>query len=119
MRNNFRKTGERYEKKAGAYLESQGYEILEYNYRCRSGEIDIVAKDGSCLVFCEVKYRSGPGAGSPAEAVDLRKQQKISRCALCYLACHGGPDTECRFDVVSIAGEEICLYQNAFDYCGR
>ena len=55
MGKNQRRTGAIYEQKAGAYLESQGYEILEYNYRCRSGEIDIIARDGEYLVFCEVK----------------------------------------------------------------
>ena len=58
-----RKTGAEYEQKAGAYLEGQGYEILEYNYRCRTGEIDIVARDGEYLVFCEVKYRASGGGG--------------------------------------------------------
>ena len=50
--------GTAYEKLAGAYLEQQGYEILEYNYRCRMGEIDIVARQGGYLVFVEVKYRA-------------------------------------------------------------
>ena len=67
---NTRKIGTEYERKAGAYLEAKGYVIQEYNFRCRMGEIDIIARDGKCLVFCEVKYRSGPGSGHPAEAVD-------------------------------------------------
>lgn len=57
-RQNRRRTGADYEKAAGYYLEQLGYEVLQYNYRCRSGEIDIVARDGEYLVFCEVKYRS-------------------------------------------------------------
>lgn len=61
MENNRRRTGARYEQTAGRYLETKGYQILEYNYRCRRGEIDIIARDQECLVFCEVKYRSGPG----------------------------------------------------------
>ena len=69
---NKRQTGAKYEQAAGFYLEQQGYEIIEYNYRCRFGEIDIIAKDGSYLVFCEVKYRSCKGKGSPLEAVDAR-----------------------------------------------
>ena len=71
---NNRKTGGNYEQAAGFYLEQHGYQILQYNYRCRIGEIDIVAKEGENLVFCEVKYRTGPGKGSPLEAVDARKQ---------------------------------------------
>jgi putative endonuclease len=74
---NNRKTGGNYEQAAGFYLEQHGYQILQYNYRCRIGEIDIVAKEGENLVFCEVKYRTGPGKGSPLEAVDARKQRKI------------------------------------------
>ena len=58
---NNRKTVGNYEQAAGFYLEQHGYQILQYNYRCRIGEIDIVAKVGENLVFCEVKYRTGPG----------------------------------------------------------
>ncbi len=113
---NTRRTGAVYERKAGAYLEKYGYKILEYNYRCRQGEVDIIARDGEYLVFCEVKYRSGTGSGYPEEAVDLRKQKKISKCALYYLTVHGLVDVPVRFDVVSIEGEQFRLYQNAFDY---
>ena len=112
------KTGAEYEQKAGAYLEEQGYEILEYNFRCRAGEIDIVARDGEYLVFCEVKYRTDASTGHPAEAVDTRKQRRISKCALYYLTCHGLADQACRFDVVSFEGETVTLYPNAFDYLG-
>lgn len=115
---NRRKTGSEYEQKAGAYLEEQGYEILEYNYRCRMGEIDIIARDGEYLVFCEVKYRSDLRSGHPAEAVDRRKQQVISRCALCYLTQRGMTDQACRFDVVSFEGDTVTVYADAFDYLG-
>ena len=54
MRENNRAIGSKFEKEAGAYLKKHGYEILEYNYRCRAGEIDIIARDGEYLVFCEV-----------------------------------------------------------------
>ena len=57
-RKNNRETGSHYERLAGAYLEQEGYEILEYNYRCKTGEIDIIAKEAGYLVFCEVKYRA-------------------------------------------------------------
>ncbi len=117
-RQNKRSLGTAYEKKAGAYLESEGYEILEYNFRYRRGEIDIIAKDGEYLVFCEVKYRKDSLAGHPAEAVDVAKQRRISQCALYYITTHNLVDVACRFDVVSIEGEEICLIQNAFDYVG-
>ena len=95
-----------YEKAVGYYLEQCGYEILQYNYRCRAGEIDIVAKDGPYLVFCEVKYRSGAGKGSPLEAVDGRKQSRLYRSAVYYLAEHGLDGVPCRFDVAGIEGTD-------------
>ena len=111
---NKRRTGTRYEQAAGFFLEQIGYEVLEYNYRCRFGEIDIIAKDGICLVFCEVKYRSGREKGSPLEAVDNRKQQRIFRCASHYLAGRGVEDVPCRFDVIGIEGTAVTDIKNAF-----
>lgn len=113
---NKREIGTRYEMLAGAYLESQGYHVREYNYRCKLGEIDLIAEDGEYLVFCEVKYRMGTGSGYAAEAVDHRKQKIISRCALHYLMVKHLADVPCRFDVVSIQGNDITLYKNAFEY---
>ena len=75
MTYNKRQIGTEKEKLAGAYLEQNGYEIIEYNFRCKQGEIDIVAKDGEYLVFCEVKYRSNIKKGTPFEAVDYKKQR--------------------------------------------
>lgn len=118
MKNNQREKGAFWEKKAGEYLKSKGYEILEYNFRCRAGEIDIVARDGEYLVFCEVKYRSGTASGYPAEAVDARKQKVISKCALYYLMKHKNMENPCRFDVVSILDRDIQVIKNAFDYTG-
>lgn len=115
MENNRRAVGTWYERKAGEYLEALGYEIIQYNYRCKKGEIDLIARDGEYLVFCEVKYRSDSGKGHPGEAVDLRKQRIISQCAMYYLLEKGISDLPCRFDVVGIEGGRITLYQNAFD----
>ena len=117
---NKRQTGAYYEQAAGHYLEQLGYEILEYNYRCRSGEIDIVAKDGDYMVFCEVKYRADGRKGNPLEAVDARKQNVIFRCAMYYLTEHHIEDVPCRFDVIGIQGKdgmkgaEITYIKNAF-----
>lgn len=116
---NNRQTGAEYERKAGEYLAERGYEILKYNFRCRMGEIDIVARDGEYLVFCEVKYRARPGKGHPSEAVDRRKQQVISKCAAYYLMSERRTDIPCRFDVVSVEGNEITLIKDAFEYAGR
>lgn len=115
---NKRRTGTEYERRAGAYLEERGYEILEYNFRCRMGEIDIIARDGEYLVFCEVKYRLDARSGHPAEAVDRRKQRTISKCALYYIMRRGLTDQACRFDMVSFEGDTVTVYPNAFDYIG-
>jgi len=80
-----------------------GYRIVETNYRTRYGEIDIVAKDGDDLVFVEVKTKRSKEYGQPEEAVDERKQNKITRMALMYLTeREGGRDVACRFDVVTV-----------------
>ena len=104
------------------WLEKHGYMILERNFRCRSGEIDIVAREGGYLAFIEVKYRRSDASGLPQEAVDVRKQRVISRVALYYLRRFGyGETTPVRFDVVAVFGEKdfsVALYQNAFDFCG-
>ena len=111
---NRRKTGSMYEQAAGVWLEQKGWEILEYNYRCRAGEIDIIARDGETLVFCEVKYRSGPEKGSPLEAVGVKKQQTIFRCALFYMTERHMQDVPCRFDVIGIDGTEAVHIKDAF-----
>lgn len=116
---NHRQTGTVYEQRAGKYLEQHGYEILAYNYRCPKGEIDIIAKQGGCLVFCEVKFRSGTKSGYPAEAVGYAKQKRISESALYYLMMNNMLEEPCRFDVVSIQGDRIWVNQNAFDYTGN
>ena len=115
-RMNKRETGTTYESAAARFLEKKGYHILEKNYRCRFGEVDLIAREKDTLVFCEVKYRRDLGAGHPLEAVDMRKQYRISRCALYYLTENGLDGLECRFDVVGICGEETTLICNAFDY---
>lgn len=118
-RRNNRETGSRYEKMAGKYLEQNGYEIIEYNYRCKTGEIDIIARDGDYLVFCEVKYRSDARKGHPSEAVNLAKQRTISKSALYYITVNGLEDMPCRFDVVGIEDDMVVLYRDAFDYVER
>lgn len=114
---NKRILGTEYEKKACIYLQEQNYEILECNYRCRRGEIDIIAKDGKYLVFLEVKYRKKGTCGCAASAVTKKKQQVISHVAAFYLLKNRlSESTPCRFDVVAMDGDHITLYKNAFDY---
>lgn len=112
---NKRQVGTVHEGQAAEYLREQGYDILESNFRCRTGEIDIIAREGEYLCFVEVKYRADTGCGSPLEAVTWRKQQNIIKVARYYLIRHGfGVDTACRFDVVAVTGDEITLIRNAF-----
>ncbi|MEG2700085.1 MAG: YraN family protein [Hungatella sp.] len=112
---NKRAIGSCYENLAAAFLEEQGYEILERNYRDRRGEIDLIARDGRYLVFIEVKYRKNMKKGYPEEAVTPTKQQHIHRTAEYYLYRHAYEEAlPCRFDVVSILGDEIRLIQDAF-----
>lgn len=110
-----RETGSRYEAVAADFLEKRGYRILERNYRDRYGEIDIVAEEDGYLVFVEVKYRRDAKSGYPEEAVSPSKQKRIRHTASWYLGRRGrSEETPCRFDVVSIVGEEIVLIQDAF-----
>lgn len=103
-----------YERATAYYLEQQGYVILEYNYRCRAGELDLIARDGEYLVFCEVKYRKSRGKGDPLEAVDRRKQLRIYQCAQYYLTEKHLGEIPCRFDVIGIEGRRVVLIKNAF-----
>ncbi len=117
MSDNTRQIGKQYEITAAEYLKEKGYEILEMNFRCRLGEIDIVAKDGDCLVFTEVKFRQSFTSGDPLESVDIKKQRKISSVALFYLLQKGLPqDSPCRFDVIGVTPEEIQHVEQAFEY---
>lgn len=116
---NKRKVGSVYEKMAADYLMGMGYTILEQNHRNKCGEIDIIAssKEG-VLIICEVKYRSAGNCGDPLEAVDYRKQRRISRATLYYYMKHKYPlDTPCRFDVIAIYGDGTIRHiENAFEY---
>lgn len=117
---NQRMLGGVYEEQAAAFLEQQGYGVLEKNYRCRMGEIDLIAMDSEYLVFVEVKYRRDGQKGNPVEAVGYRKQRTISKVAAYYLMSHGmSMEKPCRFDVVGILGEEITLIKDAFPYRER
>lgn len=112
---NTRKLGKEYEEKAAEFLCSQGVQILEYNYRNRIGEIDLIGRDGEYLVFFEIKYRRNDFKGNPAEAVTYKKQKTICKVADYYRIIHQiGEFTAIRYDVVAICGEKITWYQNAF-----
>lgn len=117
---NKRQIGAFYEEAAARFLEEKGVRIVEHNYRCRQGEIDLVGLDGDYLVFFEVKYRRNADVGLPAQAVDNRKQRRICRAAKYFLyEKKYGESIPIRFDVIAICAEQMDWYQNAFDYTGR
>ena len=118
MQNN-RRVGEAHEARAILELERLGYKILAKNFRCRIGEIDIIALHKGYLVFIEVKYRKNARTGYAAEAVNWKKQQIISRVADYYIRTHCRKIPSCRFDVVALDGEAVNVYENAFEYVPR
>jgi putative endonuclease len=94
--------GKRGEDLAAVYLTDHGLRVLDRNWRCREGELDIVARDGEALVFCEVKTRRGVGYGHPAESVTATKQRRLRLLAQRWLAAHDEHAPDLRFDVVGI-----------------
>lgn len=112
-------TGREGEEIAAAYLRQAGYRLLERNYRCRFGEIDIVAEEGRTIVFVEVKCRRTGTFGDPQLAVGLAKQKRLSLAALHYLGARHLTNRCARFDVVAVkllAGESrVELIRNAFE----
>ena len=103
---------------AADYLEKQGMRILERNFRNgKTGEIDIIGRDGKYLVFVEVKYRSGSDKGNAAEAVTAAKQRTICKVADYYRYVHHyDEETWVRYDVVAIQGEKLVWIPNAFPH---
>jgi putative endonuclease len=97
--------GRRGEDLAAEFLEQQGLVVLSRNWRCRLGELDVVATDADRLVVCEVKTRSGTRFGEPAEAVTRKKAVRIRRVTQAWLAAHQVRWCEVRFDVVAVVAE--------------
>ena len=112
-------TGSEGEAIAADFLTKRGYKIVEKNFKCDLGEIDLIAWEGKTLVFVEVKARSSSRFGGPEGAVTPRKQEKINRVAAAYLQQKRQLTALCRFDVVGIVKEgsdvSITLFQNAFE----
>lgn len=90
------------EKLAKEYLKKQGYRLRESNFRCREGEIDIVAQKGDCLVFVEVRTKSSRDFGSPEESLTAAKKQRLVTLALTYRDCHQDLPPNWRIDVVAV-----------------
>jgi len=89
-------------------LQKKGYRILERNYRCRHGEIDIVARHKGCLVFIEVRSKTGADFGSPEESVTYQKKQKLMSSAMEYLGSHKDAPEDWRIDFVAVELDPGC-----------
>ncbi|MCW9025239.1 MAG: YraN family protein [Gammaproteobacteria bacterium] len=114
-----REVGQATETLACQYLEKQGLNLLQKNYLCKSGEIDLVMQDGQSLVFVEVRYRKNTNFGHAAETVNHSKQKKLIHTASHYLQNHSDQANKpARFDVISISGKadqyDINWIQDAF-----
>jgi len=111
--------GKQGEEMAVRYLKKKGYRIVERNYVCKMGEMDIIAREKDTLVFVEVKTRTSMAFGPPQLAVNSTKQMQLSKVALYFLKEKQLEDVKARFDVVAILlrakGEEIELIKDAFD----
>ncbi len=119
MLNQRQQFGKESEQLAATYLKRKGYRIIETNYRCPVGEIDIIARQKGILVFVEVKARRSSRFGSPKAAVTATKQRKLSMAALDYLKRENLINARARFDVVAIdttgGKPDIEVVTNAFE----
>ena len=114
---NTRTIGTQKEQVAAKYLEENGMHIVEQNFRCRQGEIDLIGTHEGYLVFVEVKYRKSKDYGTALEAVNTSKQRRICAVSDYYRYIHHyRQDMAVRYDVLAIQGEKICWIQNAFPY---
>jgi putative endonuclease len=117
--------GDRSERAAGRHLRSLGYRILARNFRCPHGELDLVALDGDCVVFVEVRSSERDDTDRPAASVDARKQARLTRLALAYLQKKKLLNHAARFDVIAVSWPadrpepKIVHYPGAFDATDR
>jgi putative endonuclease len=116
---NKQELGKEGERVAEQFLKRKGYKLVERNFRCTEGELDLIVLDRRVVVFVEVKTRTGRGFGSPLEAVEYRKQQKMIRAAQYFLSAKGLHQRDARFDVVGVSwpGREPMVehIENAFE----
>jgi putative endonuclease len=117
--------GIRSERAAARFLKRQGYRILARNYTCPLGALDLVALDGDCVVFVEVRSTGGDDPAVPAASVDEKKQGRLTRLALAFLQKHRLLGRPARFDVLALswpAGRRkpvVVHHRNAFEAAGR
>lgn len=119
QRDSRKRLGDAGERLAAEHLQRAGYRVRALNYRCRVGEIDIVAEEAGDIVFVEVKTRRGEAYGLPEEAVTPAKQRKLIAAAQTYLEAHACADASWRVDVVAVAltptgkVQEVRIYRHA------
>ena len=102
------------EDRAADHLVRKGYRIVERNYRCKLGELDIIARDGAVLVFVEVRSRRSAEFGCALDAVSWHKRRKVTRVAMSYIAHRRPSFVAARFDVVAITGDELVHIKDAW-----
>jgi putative endonuclease len=106
--------GRQGEELAAAWYAGHGYHMVARNWRCATGEVDLIVRRGELLVVCEVKARRTDAYGPPAAAVGRAKQQRLRRLAAEWLATSGVRGVEVRFDVVAVTGIEVEVIEGAF-----
>ncbi len=107
--------GQSYEKKAEVFLVSEGLRLVERNFRCKVGEIDLIMQDQAVLVFVEVRFRQSTDFGGSESSISRVKQKRLIRSAQYYLQCkYSNRPPMCRFDVVAISSENMNWINNAF-----
>ena len=106
--------GARGEDQVASWYVARGYEVVVRNWRCRDGELDLIVRDGRMFVFCEVKTRTTDAFGAPVEAVTRAKQERLRRLAARWLTEAPLRPREIRFDVASVMGNEIEVFEGAF-----
>ena len=113
-----REVGERGEELAASWYRVRGYQVLDRNWRCPEGELDLVLRRQGTVVFCEVRTRTTDRFGSGAESVSFHKRRRVRHLAVRWLAAGGarrlGGAVDIRFDVVSITGGELEVTEAAF-----
>ena len=106
--------GRQGEELAAAWYRTRGFELVERNWRCPSGEVDLIVRRGRLLVVCEVKSRRSDAYGGGAAAVGRLKQQRLRRLAAEWLATTGVHGVDVRFDVVAVTGIDVEVIEAAF-----
>ena len=99
---------------AARWYQDNGYEVIDRNWRCRAGEIDLIVGRGRVVVFVEVKTRTSTVYGTPAEAVTPVKQRRIRRIAVAWLGASSRSAAQLRFDVASVMGDRVEVIEDAF-----